>query len=60
MLLCGGGTDLKFGQEIGSALVRRPLSDLHMEIASLLNVTAVTSFGSGVCANTGQPLGIRV
>ena len=60
VLLCGGGTDLKFGQEIGSPLVRRPLSDLHVEIASLLNVTSVTSFGSGVCASTGQPLGIRV
>lgn len=60
MLLCGGGADLKFGQEVGSPTVRRPLSDLHMEIASLLDVTALTSFGSGVCRNTGQPLGIRV
>lgn len=60
MLLCGAGADLKFGQEVGSPTVRKPLSDVHMELASLLNVTAITSFGSGVCRNTGQPFGIRV
>ncbi len=60
VLLCGGGADLKWGQPIGVRTTRRPLSDLHREIASLLNVTAVTSFGSGVCASTGMPLGIRV
>lgn len=57
MVLCGAGSDLKFGQEISPA-ERRPLSDLHMEIMSLLGLS-VTSFGSGVCKNTGQPLGIR-
>lgn len=60
MLLCGAGADLKFGQEIGSASVRRPLSDLHLDIASLLDVNTLTSFGSGVCASTGQTLGVRV
>ena len=60
MLLCGAGADLKFGQEIGSPAVRQPLSDLHMDIASLLDVSAITSFGSGVCQNTGQSLGVRV
>lgn len=59
MLLCGDGADLRFGQEIVPA-ARRPLSDLHLEIFGLLGVTSVTSFGSGVCKNTGQPLGIRV
>ena len=60
MLLCGAGADLKFGQEIGSTPVRRPLSDLHMDIAKLLDVTTLTSFGSGVCASTGQSMGVRV
>jgi len=60
MLLCGAGADLRFGQEIGSPAVRKPLSDLHMEIARLLDVNALTSFGSGVCASTSQPLGVRV
>lgn len=60
VLLCGGGADLKWGQTIGDRTQRRPLSDVHAEVAGLLNVTAVTRFGSGVCANTGQPLGIRV
>jgi hypothetical protein len=60
MLLCGGGADLKFGQEIGSAAARRPLSDLHMDIARLLDVTALTSFGSGVCHSTGATLGLHV
>lgn len=60
MLLCGAGADLKFGQEIGSPAVRRPLSDLHMDIARLLDVNALSSFGSGGCASTGQTLGVRV
>jgi hypothetical protein len=61
MLLCGQGADLKFGQEIGSsdATAKRPLSDLHLEVLRLLNVTSVTSFGSGACLNTAAPLGIR-
>ena len=58
MLLCGAGADLRFGQEIVPA-ARRPLSDLHMEIASLLDIP-LTSFGSGDCRSTGVPLGIRV
>lgn len=60
MVLCGGGSDLKWGQTIGDRAVRRPLSDLHLEIARLLQVDSLTSFGSGVMTSTGQPLGIRV
>ena len=60
MLLCGGGADLRFGQEVGSAAARRPLSDVHMDIARLLDVTALTSFGSGVSQSTGQTFGVRV
>jgi hypothetical protein len=59
MLVCGAGADLKFGQDIVPT-ARRPLSDLHMELFSLLGVTSMTSFGSGVCQSTGQPLGLRV
>ena len=59
MLVCGAGADLKFGQDIVPA-ARRPLSDLHMELFSLLGVTSMTSFGSGVCRSTGQALGLRV
>lgn len=59
MLVCGAGADLRFGQDIVPA-ARRPLSDLHMELFSLLGVTSVTSFGSGVLQSTGQALGLRV
>lgn len=58
MLLCGGGSDLKLGQEIVPA-ARRPLADLHLEIFKLLGMTDRTSFGSGESASTGQPLGVR-
>jgi Protein of unknown function (DUF1552) len=59
MLLCGAGADVKFGQEIGSPADKRPLSDVHMEIFSLLGISSVTSFGSGRCLNTSKPLGLR-
>jgi hypothetical protein len=58
MLLCGAGTDLRFGQEIIPP-DRRPLADLHLEIAAALGLDALTSFGSGESASTGQPLGVR-
>jgi hypothetical protein len=57
-LLCGGGTDLRFGEEIVPA-GPRPLSDLHVEIAGLLGLDTLTTFGSGACQSTGQPLGLR-
>lgn len=57
MLLCGAGSDLKFGQEIVPS-ARRPLADLHVEILKLLGLP-VTSFGSGAAASSGQALGIR-
>lgn len=60
VLLCGDGPDLKFGQEIGTAEMARPISDLHMEVFSLLGVDTVTSFGEGECLSTGQALGLRV
>lgn len=59
MLLCGGGTDLRFGQEV-TPPDRRPLSDLHVEIATLLGLDQITAFGSGEVRSTGQPVGIRV
>jgi hypothetical protein len=60
VLLCGEGPDLKFGQEIGAAEMARPISDLHMEVFSLLGVDSITSFGEGECLSTGQSLGLRV
>ncbi len=60
MLLCGQGDDIKFGQEVGSVTDKRPLSDVHMEIFSLLGIAGVNSFGAGRCQNTGRPLGLRV
>jgi hypothetical protein len=59
MLVCGAGSDLKFGQDIVPS-ARRPLSDLHVELFGLLGQSSVTSFGSGACRSTGQPLGLRV
>lgn len=57
-LLCGAGSDLRFGQEVGSRAVSRPLSDLHVDILQLLGLP-ITSFGSGVMASTGQSFGVR-
>jgi hypothetical protein len=59
VLLCGGGSDLRFGQEIVPS-DRRPLADLHVEIATLLDVPGLSTFGSGAAQSTGQPLGVRV
>lgn len=59
VLLCGAGADLRFGEELVPA-TPRPLSDLHVEIAQLVGLDTLTSFGSGACASTGQPLGLRV
>ncbi len=58
VLLCGGRSDLKLGQEIGSKDQRRPLSDLHMDILGLMGVKSKTSFGSGECMSTGASLGL--
>jgi hypothetical protein len=58
LVLCGAGADLKLGQEVSPA-APRPLSDLHMEIFSLLGMSSIASFGSGACQSTGMPLGIR-
>lgn len=58
-LLCGGGSDLKFGQEIGAREQPRPVSDLYMEMLPLLGIDTFTSFGTGECQSTGMPLGLR-
>lgn len=60
VLLCGAGADLKFGQEVGSPAQPRPLSDLHMDIAGLLGVTSLRSFGATECLSTGKSLGLAV
>jgi len=59
IVLCGAGSDLRFGQAVGSRDAPQPLSNLHVEILQLLGLTAMTSFGSGVMASTGQGTGIR-
>lgn len=58
-IVCGGGTDLRFGQDIGSQDAPRPMSDLHVEILQSLGLTSMTSFGAGAVASTGQGLPIR-
>jgi hypothetical protein len=59
-LLFGAGADIKFGQEIGSTTTARPLSDLYMDLASLMGISSIKSYGSGECLNTGTPLGLTV
>jgi hypothetical protein len=59
VVLCGAGSDLRFGQAVGSRDAPQPLSNLHVEILQLLGLTSMTSFGSGVMASTGQGTGIR-
>jgi hypothetical protein len=59
-LLCGAGSDLRFGQDVGSASQPRPLANLHVEILQLLGLTSVTSFGAGQAASTSAGIAIRV
>ncbi len=58
VMLCGGRSDLKLGQEIGSKDQRRPLSDLHVDVLKLMGVSSVASFGTGECMSTGASLGL--
>ncbi len=55
----GAGSDLRFGQTIGSAAASRPHTDLLVELGSLFNLQGA-SFGEGVMQGTGQPIGLRV
>ena len=57
-LLCGAGSDLRFGMEISDG--RRPMSDLHVDLLNLLGVTGITEWGEEEIASTMQPLSIRV
>ena len=57
-LLCGAGSDLKFGEEINDG--QRPMSDLHVDIFNLLGVPGITAWGEEGIASTMQPLSIRV
>ncbi len=60
ILLCGAGSDLKFGQELGALDKPRPMSDLYMDVLSLMGISSLTSFGVKECLNTGTPLGLSV
>ena len=57
VLLCGAGSDLRFGQTIGDRAAPRPFADLQAEILQLLGVPQ-PSWGDGQAASTGQPTGI--
>lgn len=57
--VCGAGSDLRFGQVVGDRNTRRPLSDLHVDLLSLLGVS-VPSWGAGEMAATGQATPLRV
>lgn len=59
VLLCGAGADLRFGEVVGDRTLRRPLSDLHLEILHLLGVSSASAWGEGELASTGQTLPIR-
>lgn len=59
VLLCGAGADLRFGEVVGDRLLRRPLSDLHLEILHLLGVSSIAEWGEGELLSTGQALAIR-
>ncbi|MBM4280990.1 MAG: DUF1552 domain-containing protein [Deltaproteobacteria bacterium] len=59
VLLCGGGSDLRFGQAVGSADAPRPFADLQLEILQLLGAPQ-PSWGDGQAASTGAPTGILV
>ena len=56
-LLCGAGSDLKFGTEVNDG--RRPMSDLHVDIFRLLNIPEINNWEEGEIASTMQPLSIR-
>ena len=57
-LVCGAGSDVRFGQVVGSAGTPRPYSNLHVEVMQLLGLN-VTSFGAGEMASTAAGLGLR-
>lgn len=58
VVVCGAGSDLRFGSIVGSTLAPQPLSNLHVELLQRLGLTSMTSFGSGAMASTGQATGL--
>lgn len=60
VVLCGAGSDLRFGSAVGSAAERRPMSDLHVEIMRLMGLAVPATWGDGILASTMQALPIRV
>ena len=59
-LLCGAGADLRFGEVIGDRTVRKPLSDLHLDVLHLLGHSSITEWGAGEILSTGEQLAIRI
>jgi hypothetical protein len=57
-LLCGAGADLRFGQVVGDRTLRRPLSNLHIEILHLLGASSITEWGEGEIVSTSDALPI--
>jgi hypothetical protein len=60
VVVCGAGSDMRFGSIVGTSLAPQPLSNLHVELLQSLGLTSMTSFGGGAMASTGQATGLLV
>lgn len=59
-VLAGAGSDLKFGQEVGTASSPIAKADIFVELAGIYGFSDITQFGSGPMASQGQKLGIKI
>ena len=57
-VVAGAGSDLKLGQELGSATTPRVQADLLREIGSLTGVASSVTWGAGKRASRGESTGI--
>lgn len=58
-VIAGAGSDLKFGQEVGTPGDRVAKADVFVEMAKLYGMSNITSFGSDVLQSTGKLRGIK-
>ncbi len=59
MVLAGGGSDLKFGSEVGSPQRRIAKADLFLEMSELFGL-GLSKFGEGEFLSTGAKLGLKL
>ncbi len=58
-ILGGGGTDLRFGEEVFNQNDRRPFANLLVEVAQQVGLSSITQMGNNQNTSTGALAGIR-